>query len=109
MAAPNAPYRHVVLFRWKPGLGEAELRRIEEAFAALARALPFVTGFEWGRNESAEGLDHGYTHCFVVTFADAAGRDAYLPHPLHEAFVRDFVDPFMDDACVVDFPAKVVR
>ncbi len=109
MTTQDGAYRHVVLFRWKPRVGAEQVRRIEEAFAALARALPFVTGFEWGRNESPERLDHGYTHCFIVTFAGPEGRDAYLPHPLHQAFVREFVDPNLEDVCVVDFPAVVVR
>jgi len=39
-----------------------------------------------GPNISPEGLGDGFTHAFLMTFADAAARDAYLPHPLHEAF-----------------------
>jgi len=96
-------YRHVVLFKFKPGTAEATLVTIEKAFGELAKKLPFVTGFEWGRNSSPEKLDHGYTHCFIVTFADEAGRDAYLPHPEHQAFCRTFLDPTLEDVCVLDF------
>ncbi len=97
------PCRHVVLFRFRPGVSEETLQGIERAFADLARELPFITGFEWGRNSSPEGLNKGFTHCFVLTFASAAGRDAYLPHPAHQAFCRAHLDASVEDVCVVDF------
>jgi hypothetical protein len=102
---PDRPYRHVVLFKFKAEASPEAVLAIEAAFRELAGKLPFVTGFEWGRNSSPEGLDHGFSHCFVVTFADEAGRDAYLPHPAHQAFCREFLDPNLEDVCVVDFRA----
>ena len=103
MAGNSGAYRHVVLFKFKEGSGEETLRGIEAAFARLVAELPFVRGFEWGRNSSPENLNHGYTHCFIVGFDDEAGRDAYLPHPLHQAFCRTYLDPALDDVCVLDF------
>ena len=101
---PNpGSYRHVVLFQFKAGTPEATVRAIEQAFRAFALRLPFVTGLEWGRNSSPEGLDRGFSHCFIVSFHDAAGRDAYLPHPEHQAFCRNFLDPNLEAVCVVDF------
>jgi hypothetical protein len=85
---------------------EETLRGIARAFGELARALPFVTGFEWGRNSSPEGLDRGLTHCFVLSFAGPEGRDAYLPHPAHQAFCRTWLDTNVEDVCVVDFEAS---
>ncbi len=106
MKTEEKPYRHVVLFKFKPSADEATVRGIERAFREFAASLPFVAGFEWGRNSSPEGLDHGYSHCFIVTFKDESGRDAYLPHPSHLAFIKDFLDPALEDACVLDFRAQ---
>ena len=103
MESSPKTYRHVVLFKFRAAATEETLRGIEKAFGELAAKLPFVTGFEWGRNSSPEKLDHGYTHCFIVSFRDAAGRDAYLPHPDHQAFCREFLDPNLEEVCVVDF------
>jgi hypothetical protein len=100
------PYRHVVLFKFRPGVADATVQGIERAFGELARALPFVIGFEWGRNGSPEKLDRGFTHCFIVTFEGPEGRDLYLPHPLHQAFCRTHLDPSVEDVCVVDFLAE---
>lgn len=106
MSANERPYRHVVLFKFKAHANEETLRSIEKAFRDFAARLPFVAGFEWGRNSSPEKLDHGYSHCFIVTFRDEAGRDAYLPHPEHKAFCRDYLDPNLEDVCVLDFRAQ---
>ncbi len=106
MSQNQRPYRHVVLFKFREKTAETTLREIERAFAAFAAKLPFVTGFEWGLNSSPEKLDHGYTHCFIVSFRDEAGRDAYLPHPEHQAFVRDYLDPNLEEVCVVDFKVE---
>ncbi len=103
MSQNERAYRHVVLFKFHETTGEETVRGIEKAFGAFVAKLPFVTGFEWGRNSSPEKLDRGFTHCFIVSFRDEAGRDAYLPHPEHEAFIRDFLDPNLEEVCVVDF------
>jgi hypothetical protein len=100
------PYRHVVLFRFHETSSEETVRDIEKAFGELASKLSFVTGFEWGRNSSPEKLNHGFTHCFIVTFQTEADRDAYLPHPEHQAFCRKYLDPNMAEVCVVDFRAE---
>ncbi|MBK9393101.1 MAG: Dabb family protein [Uliginosibacterium sp.] len=103
MSLGSENYRHVVLFKFKDETPAATVRAIEQAFSALCAALPFVRGFEWGVNSSPEGLSMGFTHCFIVSFADAAARDVYLPHPLHQAFCRQHLDAHLEKACVVDF------
>ena len=87
------PLRHVVLFQWKAGKPEAVVRSIEDAFRALPAKIPEIAGFEWGVDASPEGLSQGFTHCFFVTFRDAKGRDAYLPHPAHQDFVARLKPP----------------
>jgi hypothetical protein len=79
--------RHVVLFAFKSETTADEIAAVEQAFAGLPAAIPEIIAFEWGRDVSVEGKTQGFTHCFLVTFRDAAGRDAYLPHPAHQDFV----------------------
>jgi hypothetical protein len=106
MEAKERPYRHVVLFKFHDRTNQDTVRGIEKAFNELAARLSFVLGFEWGRNSSPETLNKGFTHCFIVTFRDEAGRDAYLPHPDHQAFCREYLDPNLEDVCVVDFRSE---
>ena len=106
MAERANVYRHVVLFKFKDTASAETVAAIENAFRALGTTLPFVEDFEWGLNDSPEGLDEGFTHCFIVTFAGPEGRDLYLPHPAHVAFVERWLDPHLEKACVVDFAAQ---
>jgi hypothetical protein len=103
-AEPAAPrtLRHVVLFKFKDSSTPADVARIVEAFRGLPKRIPEIKGFEWGTNVSPEGKADGFTHCFFVTFATEADRDAYLPHPAHKEFVG-VVGPHVDKVCVVDY------
>jgi Stress responsive A/B Barrel Domain len=101
-AAQSPLLRHVVLFAFKATATAADIARVESAFAGLSAQIREVRGFEWGTNVSPENLANGFTHCFVVTFADSSGRDVYLPHPAHKAFVA-MAGPFIEKALVVDF------
>lgn len=98
--------RHVVLFAFKATATPADIARLEAAFAALPEQISVVRGFEWGTNVSPENLANGFTHCFIVSFDDAAGRDTYLPHPAHKAFVA-MAGPVVDKALVVDFFSRL--
>ena len=84
---PDQVLRHVVLFQFNDHVTAAEKQEVETAFAALADKIDEIHDFEWGTDVSVEGLADGFTHCFIVTFLSEADRDAYLPHPDHEAFV----------------------
>ena len=98
----SADLRHVVLFAFRDDAPDDRIRVIEAAFAALKDQIPGIVDLEWGTNESPEGLDQGFTHCFVVTFQDAAARDGYLPHPAHVAFGA-LLQPCLDRVLVVDY------
>ncbi|MCB0161784.1 MAG: Dabb family protein [Caldilineaceae bacterium] len=97
--------RHVVLFKFKDSAAPADVQQIEEAFRALPAQIDVIQEFEWGTDVSVEGKAEGYTHCFFVTFADAAGRDAYLPHPAHQAFGQ-VLRPHLDKVLVFDYWAS---
>jgi hypothetical protein len=71
----------------------------------LPSQIQEIIDFEWGDNVSPEGKAEGYTHCFLVTFRDAAGRDAYLPHPAHQAFVKLW-RPHLEKVLVLDYWAR---
>ena len=94
--------RHVVLFAFKPESRAEDLRAIEAAFAALPSQIDAILDFEWGADVSVEGKAQGFTHCFFVTFRDAAGRDAYLPHPAHRAFGQ-LLRPHLANVLVLDY------
>ena len=97
--------RHVVLFKFKDGTSADQITAYEEAFAGLAGKIPQIRDFEWGLNNSPEGLNKGFTHCFFVSFKSEEDRAVYLPHPDHKAFVS-LIGPSVDDVLVVDYWSK---
>ena len=100
--AADGPIRHVVHFKFKKDATPAQVAKVTEAFAALKKKIEAVDSLEWGTNSSPEGLDKGFTHCWIVNFKTAKDRDAYLVHPEHTAFV-EILKPILDEALVVDF------
>ncbi len=97
--------RHVVLFKFKDSSKPEDVKKVEEAFAALASKLSLVKDFEWGKNTSPENLNQGLTHCFLVSFASDKDRDTYLVHADHQAFV-EVLKPHLDKVTVIDYWAN---
>ena len=97
--------RHVVLFAYHNSTTPDEIAALCAAFTELPQAIPGIAGFEWGADVSPEGLQRGFTHCFLLTFASSAERDAYLVHPAHLAFVET-ARPHLAQSLVVDYWAS---
>ena len=96
--------RHVVVFKYKAGATEAQIAQVTTAFRGLKDRIPGIVAFEHGVNNSPEGKNLGFSHVYLMTFTDAAARDAYLPHPDHQAFVEQLVQGgVFEDAFVVDY------
>jgi hypothetical protein len=94
--------RHVVVFKFKPGSSEADIEKVCAAFRNLKNGIDTVRSIESGKDISPENLQHGFTHCFIVTFDNPAGRDTYLTHPVHNEFVK-LAGLHLEDVLVVDF------
>ena len=76
--------QHIVLFRFKPEITPARIAELFREVEQLKSLIPGIRYFAGGPNSSPEGFNQGYTHGFLMTFENAAARDAYLPHPEHE-------------------------
>ena len=96
------PVQHVALFRFKPAATVQMVQRATDELLRLSKVIPGIMNFSIGTNNSPEGLADGLTHGFVMTFQDAAARDAYLPHPEHEKF-KAFVLPHIERVVVFDY------
>ena len=103
--AAEAPYRHIVLFKFKADAPAAEIEKVEKAFAALKAKIDLIQDYEWGTNVSPEGKADGFNHCFFVTFKNKADLEKYLPHPEHKKFGAS-LKGLIDKVMVVDYVAK---
>lgn len=108
VTAADAPYRHIVLFKFKPDAPAAEIARVEKAFVALKANTGLIQQMEWGTNVSPEGKADGFTHCFFVTFKSKADLEAYLPHPAHQKFGAG-LKGLIDKVLVFDYVAQAAE
>lgn len=98
---------HIVLFRPKPGISEADRRAMFDALAAAATDIPAVRRFHVGAR-----ITHGrpyerlmaenYPFAAVIEFDDLAGLQAYLNHPQHEKLGALFYE-LLDAGLVYDY------
>lgn len=95
--------RHVVIFQFKDESSEEEVQGVADAFASLPEKIDTITKFEWGTNNSTEGFDDGFTHCFILSFASEKDRDDYIPHPAHSGEFADVLRPHMKKVFVIDY------
>ena len=102
LKAKEQTIRHVVCFKFKDSAESDRIRLVEKEFVALKDKIDGIISLEWGKNNSPEGLNKNFTHCFIVTFKDEQSRGRYLPHPDHQAFVS-ILKPILDDVFVIDF------
>jgi hypothetical protein len=103
--AAKGPIYHVVSVKFKEGTSPEQIQAVERAFSQLKTKIPFVQTLHWGTNVSPENKNKGFTHCFVLTFASAKDRDAYLIDPAHKAFGQ-LAGPVFGDIFVIDFVAQ---
>ena len=92
---------HMVLVKFP----SAKFHRAGELLAALDTLRKQLPGFLvlcGGPYSSSEGLNQGYTHGYLMTFADSATRDRYLAHPEHEKIKQAFL-PDLEGVVAFDF------
>ena len=101
-------YKHIVLLRLPPQTSREEIAEMFEALDELQHKIPGIVDICSGPYDSPEGLHKGFTHAFIVTFADAQCRDVYLDHPDHEVVKQLIVKQLAGGlADVIAFDFKV--
>ncbi|PIO42279.1 Dabb family protein [Phyllobacterium zundukense] len=84
--------RHCVFLRFRDDVPATDRHSIYSDLEVLCAKLPGALTIHSGLNVSPEtGMDKGFSEGFVLDFADAAARDAYLVHPEHQAIAGRIV------------------
>lgn len=94
--------RHILFIRFHSSAARPQIDAVRQAFLNIPQQIEGVLSVEWGKNDSPEGKNAGFTHCVLMTFADDAARSRYLPHPAHEALKAIF-KPVLRDIIVLDY------
>jgi len=97
--------RHFGVFQFKPEITQEQIDNCFAELRGMVGRIPGLLDIEHGPYQSDEGLNEDFTHGFIMTFDSLESRDAYLPHPIHEA-VKDVVVPCLERVVVFDFEVK---
>ncbi len=74
---------HVALVSWKSGRQGAAEDLVRPAIRGFVDTIDGVQSVVEGHSSSPEGLEDGFDYGFVIAFATARVRDAYLDDPVH--------------------------
>jgi Stress responsive A/B Barrel Domain len=74
---------HIVLVQWRADVPAEVREQARTSARGFVDAIPGTLSVVEGPSVSPEGLEQGFDYGFVIRFADAAARDAYLPHRVH--------------------------
>ncbi|KAH8703625.1 stress responsive A/B barrel domain-containing protein [Talaromyces proteolyticus] len=102
---------HLVHFKFFPEVEEDTIRDVCQHFIGLKDACihpttnqPYIVSTMGGKDNSPEGLQRGYSHCFVFEFSSFEDRDYYIKHdPAHMAFGTYITGKVEDMVMVMDF------
>ncbi|ART93403.1 stress responsive alpha/beta barrel protein [Zymomonas mobilis] len=110
--------QHIVLFRFKKNVIEAERREVTKQFLELAKTSKrpdgqsVIVSIETGSQNSGENAGMDMDQGYIVTFNSEGDRNYYVGRPLvndpaffdaaHEQF-KSFAGTFLEKAIVFDF------
>jgi Stress responsive A/B Barrel Domain len=84
--------RHCVFLRFRDDVSAPDRQSIYRDLKTLCTELPGALTIASGANVSPEAaMDKGFSEGFILDFADAAARDAYLVDPKHQAIAGRIV------------------
>lgn len=116
----SAPIHHVVAFKFRPDVTSAqislvltEFRKLKELSVDPTTGRKLIQSLHGGTNNSPEGLNKGFSCCFVLTFSSPGDRDTYVgldptqPFDLAHDRFKKLVGPLLDGGAegvlVIDF------
>ena len=95
--------QHIVLLKLKPDATAEQKAALLDGLIALKDKISGIESISGGDDNSPAGIQHGFNWGFVMTFADADARDAYLPPPDHKVLGQQLLRPIVDDVLVFDY------
>lgn len=99
--------RHVVAFRFKPEVTDADRQRIVDGLEALPGRIAEIRRYVFGADL---GLAEGnFDFVVVADFDDEAAYRRYADHEDHQTFIRDAVRPVIRERVAVQYAIDDAR
>jgi hypothetical protein len=97
----SAGFRHVVMFRWKPGTAEDALAALERALRELPGQVPDIQTYRFGAD--ARAAEGNFDFAIVADFADEAAWRRYAAHPAHQKLIAERIRPIVAERAAVQY------
>jgi len=94
---------HIVLMKFKPGVSDEEVERLEKLLEALPEKIIEIQTYEFGRDIARS--DRSYDFALVSGFSNMEALGRYQVHPEHQKVVAH-IRGICDDIRAVDFPSE---
>ena len=103
----SAPFMHVVLFKLKADAPEGEREALVTDAEELLAKVPSVKEVRAGPRAPVDRPYNlkDFDVALLVKFADKAGLEEYIEHPLHKKYVEKH-SQYWEEVKVADFVAK---
>jgi hypothetical protein len=95
--------RHVVMFRWKEGVGHDHAARTAAALQTLPAQIPQLVGYHVGADIGISGGNFDFA--VVAEVATTDDFVIYRDHPTHQAVIKEFIAPNIAERVAVQFSA----
>ena len=91
---------HVVLAKFKPGVGQADIEELERMLDDLPNKVTEIHTYEFGQDLTHSAKS--YDFAIVALFANLETLDRYQTHPQHLPVVKK-IHEICDDVVTADF------
>ena len=97
--------RHVIGLKFQKGTNQVKIDEALASFVDLQNEISEISKFEWGPNNSTEGLNKGFDYCLTYTFNDVHAREIFVFHKAHLKAQKK-IAPILEDVFVIDYWAE---
>ena len=92
--------KHVVFFKFRPGVSEEKIQQLEKGLSGLPALIPEIMEFQVGRDVVRS--ERSYDLALISAFSDLEALQRYQVHPEHQAVVA-LVREISEKVAAVDF------
>jgi hypothetical protein len=93
---------HIVSFRWKPDITQADIDAISAALATMPDLVPTIGSYRFGSDLGVNGPGN-MDFAIVATFDSVEDWKAYDEHPEHDAVRAAVIRPWIAERAAVQF------
>ena len=94
-------FRHVVMFKWKPGTSPLQVDEVRQQMNTLPVAISEIQRYQHGPDA---GVNQGnFDYVVVGDFASVDDYIVYRDHPVHKQLIANILAPLIADRSAVQY------